>query len=153
MATTIADWLTYMSQQNHKSTIATCTKLTYQLNYIGNQSVFISTTFWTMSLHRAMLHQNPTGLALLDSELALDMINTSTITSETQRFPRAASFKITLSRVKLDTARVSCSLSFCRRFSAFNWSLSKLCNLVGFLHMGILKNPAENKCERSTLAT
>ena len=74
--------------------------------------LLIRTPFRDMPLGRTMLPQYPAGSALRHFELVADMVDTGTTTSGAQKFPFAASFRINLSSVRSDTARLSCSFSF-----------------------------------------
>ena len=65
-----------------------------------------------MSTHDAFTRQTPELISALNSEDADEGV--------AQKFPRAASFKINLSSVRSDTARLKRSFSFCKRFSSFN---------------------------------
>ena len=117
--TAIADGPTCFSKQCCNPAITVSAKLSGQLDHIRNKPVFISVSFRDMSLCRAVLPQCSTRSPFRDFELAAHMINASTTTSGAQKFPLAASFKINLSSVKSDTALLSCSFSFWRRFSSF----------------------------------
>ena len=118
--TAIADGATCLSKQCCNPAITVSAKLSGQLDHIRNEPVFISVTFRDMSLCRAVLPQHSTRSPFRGFELAAHMINASTTTSGAQKFPLAVSFKINLSSVKSDTALLSCSFSFWRRFSSFN---------------------------------
>jgi len=118
--TAIADGPNCFFEQCCNPAITVSPKLSGQLDNIRNKSVFISVPFGNMSLCRAILPQPLTSLTLRNFELAAHMINASTATSGTQKFPLADSFKINLSSVKSDTALLSWSFSFWSRFSSFN---------------------------------
>ena len=111
---------TSFSQQGSNPTIAISAKLARQLNHISDQSGFIITSMRYMSLCGSMLPQNSTSSTFRKFKVTANMIDTSSSTSGAQKFPRAASFKINLSSVRSDTARLKRSFSFCKRFSSFN---------------------------------
>jgi hypothetical protein len=58
-----------------------------------------------------MLTENPAGKALRNGELHHDVVDAATATGRAQRFPEAASFRISFSSVRSDTALRSRSFS------------------------------------------
>ena len=76
-----------------------------------------------MTLGGAVLFQDSTAAARRDTPTALEMFNAATSTCGAQKFPLAASLRISLSNVKSDTARRKRSFSFCNRFNSLSWSV------------------------------
>ena len=58
-----------------------------------------------LALRRAVLPECSAGTALRDAQFISDMLDTETAARGAQKFPRTASCKMTLSRVRSDTAR------------------------------------------------
>ena len=109
-----------------------------QLDHVGNQPVLVSTTLWDVSLRRAVLPQHAAGTPLRHVVPGAHMIDAGAAASGAQGLrpfrpetvhrtismtvftPFAASVRMSLSRVRSDTARLSRSFSFWNRFSSFN---------------------------------
>ena len=83
------------------------------------QSFFIVSRCGPLALGRAVLADNLAGAALGDPEPILQMRDTAPATSGAQKFPSAASFKISLSNVNSATARF-------RRWFSLSSSFSRL---------------------------
>ena len=73
-------------------------------------------------LRRAMLAQNLAGKALRNGELRHDMVDAAATAGRAQKFPEAASFRISFSSVSSDTALRSRSFSFSSSLRRFTWS-------------------------------
>ena len=112
-----------VSQQGSNSAIALSTKLACQLNHIRDQAFFVSTPLWQSTLCGSVLAQNATNPSLGNLELTTHMINASTSARGAQKFPDAASLRISLSKVRSETARRKRSFSFCRRFNSLSCSV------------------------------
>ena len=63
--------------------------------------------------------RHPAGKALRNGELQHDMVDAATATGRAQKFPEAASFRISFSSVRSDTALRSRSFSFSRSLRRF----------------------------------
>ncbi len=118
--TPIADRPAGIPEKYSAPTVAISTVLACQLDHVGNQSVFISSPLWDTPLRRAVLPQYLARPPFRDVESGTHMLDAGTATSGAQKFPFAASVRISLSSVRSDTARLSRSFSFCSRFSSFN---------------------------------
>ena len=116
----IADRPAGIPEKHSDPTVAISTVLACQLDHIGNQPVFVSTPLCDTPLRRAVLPQYPASPPFRDVEPGTHLIDADTATSGAQKFPFAASVRISLSSVRSDTARLSRSFSFCSRFSSFN---------------------------------
>jgi len=68
--------------------------------------------------------EHATGEPLRDAELLPDVIDAGTAAGGAQKFPEAASRRISFSSVKSDTAFRSRSFSFSSSFSRFTWLVS-----------------------------
>jgi hypothetical protein len=68
-----------------------------------------------------VLAQDTANTTLRNLQFAADEVDASATTRGAQKFPRAASERISLSNVKSDTARRSRSLSFWSRFSSLKF--------------------------------
>ena len=111
---------TCISQQRRDPTIAVSTKLPRQFDHVGYQPLFVGATSRDFALCGSMLSQNAASTAFRYVQFFADTINAGATTSGAQKFPFAASVKISLSSVRSDTALRSRSFSFCRRLSSFN---------------------------------
>ena len=111
---------TCISQQRGDPTIAISAILTGQLDHVGHQPFFIRATNWYLTLSGSVLPQNATSAAFRDIQLSTNTINASTATSGAQKFPFAASVRISLSSVRSETARLSRAFSFSSSFSRFS---------------------------------
>src|SRR5690606_33608913 len=95
----------------------------------GGQRLFIGPALRLFALGRTMLAENLAGKPLRDGELRHDTIDATATTGGAQKFcircpsgPEAASFRISFSSVRSDTALRSRSFSFSSSFSRFTWS-------------------------------
>ena len=86
---------------------------------VGGQRLLICSAFRRLALGRTMLAQNPAGKALRDGELHHDMVDAAATAGRAQKFPEAASFRISFSSVRSDTALRSRSFSFSRSLRRF----------------------------------
>ena len=112
-----------ISQQSSNSAVAISTVLACQLNHIRDQAFFVCPSAWQSALCGSMLAQNATNPSFRNLELTTHMIDTGSPTRGAQKFPDAASFKISLSSVRSETARRRRSFSFCSRFSSLSCSV------------------------------
>lgn len=103
-------------QQAGDHAIAMAPVLAGQLDDVVCQMVFICTTLGRFALCRSVLAECATGAALRHAQLLLHMVDALAMTPKAQKFPFAASLKMTLPNVRSDTARRSRWLSFCNSF-------------------------------------
>src|SRR5690606_18421426 len=96
---------------------------------VGGQRLFIGPALRLFALGRTMLAENLAGKPLRDGELRHDTIDATATASGAQKFcircpsgPEAASFRISFSSVRSETALRSRSFSFSSSFSRFTWS-------------------------------
>ncbi len=112
-----------VSQQSCNTAITVPAILAGQFDHFRDQALFISKALWLPSLGRAILAQNTTCPTFRNLHRASDMINASKATRRAQKCPFAAYARINLSSVRSDTARLSRSFSFSRRFSSLSCSV------------------------------
>ena len=99
--------------------IAIAAILPGQLDEVGCQPLFIITALRDLTLCRTMLAERGTGATLGDGQLPSNVLDASAATRRAQKFPLAASCRISLSSVRSDTARRSRVFSVSRSFSRF----------------------------------
>ena len=100
--------------------IAVAPVLAGQLDDVIGQAVFVPASLWNLALGGAVLFQGAAGPALGDTEGLPHMVNAAAAARRAQKFPRAASAKISLSSVRSETARRSRWFSCSRSFSRFS---------------------------------
>ncbi len=88
---------------------------------VGGQRLFIGPALRLFALGRTMLAENLAGKPLRHGELRHDTIDATATASGAQKFPEAASFRISFSSVRSETALRSRSFSFSSSFSRFTW--------------------------------
>ena len=93
------------TQQLGDLAIAVATVVPSQRDDVFGQAGLVLATLRRLALRRTMLSECLAGTALRDTQLLSDMLDAKTVTCGAQKFPRAASCKITLSSVRSDTAR------------------------------------------------
>lgn len=103
-------------QQAGDHAIAMALVLAGQLDDVVCQTVFICTALGRFALRRSVLAECATGAALRHAQLLLHMVGALAMTPKAQKFPFAASLKMTLPNVRSDTARRSRWFSFCNSF-------------------------------------
>src|SRR6476469_1898492 len=86
---------------------------------VGGQRLLICSAFRRLALCRTMLTENPAVKALRNGELHHDMVDAATATGRAQKFPEAASFRISFASVRSETALRSRSFSFSSSFKRF----------------------------------
>ena len=86
---------------------------------VGGQRLFIPSACGLLALGRTVLAENLAGEALRDGELRHHMVNATATAGGAQKFPEAASLRISFSSVRSDTALRSRSFSFSSSFSRF----------------------------------
>ena len=103
---------TSVSQQRRNPTITVATILSGQIDHVGYQPFFVGTTDRHLPLRGSVLPENTTRATFRDVQLSTNTSNAGTTTSGAQKFPFAASAKISLSNVRSETALRSRSFSF-----------------------------------------
>ena len=83
------------------------------------QRLLVGTPARNLLLGRSILAENAAGKPLRDLDLLPDMIDTRTSAGWAQKFPEAASRRISFSSVRSDTDLRSRSFSFSNSFSRF----------------------------------
>ncbi len=101
---------TRVSQQGCNPTVTISAVLARQLDHICDQAFFVSTTFGQPPLRGSVLAQYPANTTLRNLHLNTHMIDASTAARGAQKFPEAASLKISLSSVRSEFP-VTCTLS------------------------------------------
>ncbi len=101
-----------ISQQGCDPTVAVATILARKLDHVRYQALFVSPAPRQLTLCRAVLAQHPASTTFRDAQLVADKFDTSSTTGGAQKFPFAASARISLSSVRSDTAFLSRSFSF-----------------------------------------
>ncbi len=109
---TIADLPSRISQQSSDTPIAIAAILPGQLDHISHQLVFVISSTWAIPLRGPILAQHTTNPSFGNTKLTANLVDAGTATRGAQKFLRAASFKMSLSKVKSDTALRSRSFSF-----------------------------------------
>ena len=102
--------------------IAVAAVLEGERDDVSGKRRLIVTGLGDLALRGAMLAENPACKTLRDAVLDDDSVDASTTTGGAQKFPEAASFRISFSSVRSDTARRSRVFSASRSFSRFTWS-------------------------------
>ena len=82
-------------------------------DHIRHKTFFVSTSHGHFALSGSVLRPTAASLALRDFQFSSNSINAGTTTSGAQKFPLAASAKISVSSVRSETALHSRSFSFC----------------------------------------
>ena len=105
--------------------IAVAAVLSCQIDHVRDQPFFVSPASWQCALGRTMLPKHPASPAFGNAQFATNMVDAGMVDAGpaargAQKFPRAASVRISLSSVRSDTVRRRRSLSCCCRFSSFN---------------------------------
>ena len=103
-------------QQAGDHAIAIAPVFVGQLDDIVCKTVFIGTALGRFALRRSVLVECATGAALRHAQLLPHMVDALATTRRAQKFPFAASLKMTLSNVRWDTARRSRWFSFSNSF-------------------------------------
>ena len=87
--------------------VAVSAILAGQLNDVVRQTLFIRLALRNLALGRAVLAKSAAGAAFRDAVNLPHVVNAPTPARRAQKFPRAASVRISLSSVRSDTARLS----------------------------------------------
>src|SRR5262245_5860459 len=110
-------------QQCPDASVTVTRVLADQLQHLGQQGSLLLVALWPSPLRRARLSQHTAGPALGDAEGRAEVLDRPASAVRAQKFPRATSLSIWLSRASSATSR------FRRAFSASN-SRSRLASLV-----------------------
>ena len=93
------------TQQLGNLAIAVAAVVPSQRDDVFGQSGLVPAPLRRLARRRTVLSESLTGTALRGAQLLSDMLDTETAARGAQKFPRAASCKMTLSRVRSDTVR------------------------------------------------
>ena len=104
------------SQHRSDPPVAIATVLSRQFDDAGCQRISIRPALRNLALRGSVLSQCAAGAALRYAKRLPHMIDTATATRGAQKFPFAASVRISLSRVKSETALGRCWFSFSSSF-------------------------------------
>ncbi len=107
-------------QHGGDPTIAVAPILTGQFDHIPHQQFFVVAGLCNVAVRRSVLLQDLAGTTFRDVVFAPHQINAAAAPCGAQKFPLAASAKISLSNVRSDTARRRRSFSRCSRFNSFS---------------------------------
>jgi len=118
--TLVVDLPACVPQQSSNPTIAIAAVLASQLDHVSYQALFVSTAHGQLPLRRSMLAQHTAGAAFGYAKCFTYTTDADTAASGAQKLccaaagadPRAASARISLSKVRSDTAFLSRSFSF-----------------------------------------
>ena len=83
-----------IAQQGGDAAIAVAAILAGQLDHVRDQAIFVVAAARVAALGRAMLPQHPASPALRDPEPVADVIDALTAARGAQKFPPAASLRI-----------------------------------------------------------
>ncbi len=86
---------------------------------VRGQCILVGASAWRLPLRRATLAHNATGKAFGDPEFPSDVINACSAAGGAQKFPEAASRRMSFSSVRSETAFRSLLLSFSSSFKRF----------------------------------
>jgi hypothetical protein len=106
-------------QHRRDPAIAVAAILRGELNDVGGERPIVGPSFRRLPLCRAMLPQHAACQPLGHVELRHDVIDAAATAGGAQKFPEAASRRISFSSVRSETALRSRSFSFSRSFSRF----------------------------------
>ena len=109
-----------LTKQGRDTAITVPAILTSQFDHVGNEVVFVRTALRDTTLRRPVLTEHATGPSFRHAKPFADMIDAATATGRAQKFPLAASFRISLSNVRSDTARRNRSFSISSSFRRFS---------------------------------
>ncbi len=110
-------------QQGRNPAVAIPAELACQLDHVGDQAFLVSTPMWQPTLRGSVLTQDAAHTTFGNLHLAAHMIDAGTAARGAQKFPFAASDRISLSSVRSETARRRRSFSFWSRFSSLSCSV------------------------------
>ena len=112
-----------LPQQRSNPPIAIAAVLERQRDDIGRQSRLVVRRSGDLALGRAMLPERAAGKPFGNPELLPDALDAGSTAGGAYQFPEAASFRISFSSVRSDTALRRRAFSASRSFSRLTWSL------------------------------
>ena len=112
-----------LTKQGRDTAITVPAILTSQFDHVGNEAVFVRTALRDTTLRRPVLTEHATGPSFRHAKPFVNVIDAVTTTGGAQKFPLAASSRISLFNVRSDTARRNRSFSFSSSFGRFSWSV------------------------------
>ena len=115
--TLVVDQPARRAQQGGDPTIAVAAVPARQLDNVGGEPLLVIAAPRRLALRRAMLTERRAHATLGDGELPPHMLDADAPTRGAQKFPEAASFRISLSSVRSATALRSRVFSVSRSFS------------------------------------
>jgi hypothetical protein len=107
-------------QQRRYRPVAVPAILRRQFNDVRRKTIFIRAASRNLALCRAVLAKRAAGAALRYAKRLPRAVNALPAARRAQKFPRAASVRISLSSVRSETARLSRAFSFSNSFSRFS---------------------------------
>ena len=108
-----------LTEERGDATVAVAAKPAGERDDVRSQRIFIGPSARRLPLGRTVLPEHATGKPLRDTELLPDVIDAGTAAGGAQKFPDAASFRISFSSVRSETALRSRSFSFSSSFKRF----------------------------------
>jgi hypothetical protein len=105
-----------ITQQGGHPAIAVATILLGERDDVVGEPLLVICPAWHLAMRRSMLPKHPAYPSLGDRQLTPQLINATPPPRGAQKFPRAASCKISLSSVRSEIARRSRAFSFSRSF-------------------------------------
>lgn len=106
-------------QQGRDPAVAVPAVLVGKPDDVRSQRLFVGSPARLLALRRSMLAENPARHAFRHAELRDDMVDALPAPGRAQKFPDAASLRISFSSVRSETALSSRSFSFSRSFRRF----------------------------------
>src|SRR5262249_31558156 len=119
----VVDYPARLARECGDLAIAVAAVLPGKLDNIGRETLLVVTTTRAPALWRAMLAERSTGATLGDMQLRSDLFNAGAATRGAQKFPRAASCRMSLSSVTSETALRNRLFSSSRSFRRFTCSI------------------------------
>src|SRR5690606_3480361 len=111
-----------ITQQRRHTAVAVATVLLRQSDDVLGERLLVISPARHLALRRSVLPEHAADPPLGHRHHASDVIDAAPPTRGAQKFPRAASWRISLSSVRSDTARRSRAFSFSRSFIWRAWS-------------------------------
>ena len=121
----VVDQPASLTKQGRDTAIIVPAILTSQFDHVGTEAVFVRTALRDTTLRRPVLTEHATGPSFRHAKPFANVIDAVTTTERAQEFTLAASFRISLSNVRSDTARRNRSFSFSSSFRRLSWSVFK----------------------------
>ena len=112
---------TRVAQKAGDNPISVAPVLTSQDDDVLGQLLFAGSALRNLALRGSVLTKNAAGPALRYAQALPHLVNALATTRRAQKFPLAASARMSLSKVRSDTARRSRWFSFSSSFSRASW--------------------------------